>query len=141
MKVILWISMLIIFMSGSSVNLPNSNDCIIEIGENSRCGDKGGRFHIIKITKDSTTRISGTRDGKFNDTIAYLTNKDDWQKLITILNIHDFTKIKSKELGNLAADGYIKFFYVKTSDSIYCKSGLNFNKKIMDAESIQELLK
>lgn len=121
-------------------NLKQTNK-IIEIGESSSCGDKGGRFHSTIIRQDFTTKISGGRiNVKATDTLISKTDKNDWKKLISILNVKDFTKLKDGINGNMEADGCEEEFYIKTNDSIYFKKGLNFFKNINNSESLNDLL-
>jgi len=115
----------------------NSNE-IIEISNWSRCGDKGGRFHLLKIKQDSTIMISGTRSS--SDTLKNKTELAKWKKMTELLNVEDFLKFDSGQIGNLQSDGCISGMSIKTKDSVYNKAGVIFNKPIEDSKTINDLI-
>ncbi|NLP59433.1 hypothetical protein [Lutibacter sp. B1] len=115
----------------------NSNETI-EISSWSRCGDKGGRFHLLKIKQDSTIMISGTRSS--SDTLKNKTELAKWKKMTELLNVEDFLKFDSGQIGNLQSDGCISGMSIKTKDSVYNKAGVIFNKPIEDSKTINDLI-
>ena len=112
---------------------------VVEIYSWNKCGDKGGRFRSLKIRKDSTIMISGTRN--LTDTIKNKTDYLKWKKMTELLNVEDFTKFKSGQIGNLQSEGCISGISIKTKDSIYSKSGIIFNKLIEESETIDDFIR
>jgi len=119
----------------------NSNE-IIEISSWNRCGDKGGGFYSLKITKDSIIRISGNRIS-VTDTLKKKTELTNWRKIIKLLENNDFSSFKSekfdpRQLGALVSDGCISGASIKTNDSIFPINKLVLNQMIDESEILTE---
>lgn len=121
---------------------------IIEIEDYSHQeGKYGGVQYHSKIRKDSTLHISSRFFGGeyVIDTVKVATGKAYWEKLITILNINNFSKLPLFSIGKngLSNESMRHRMNLKTKDTLYNRIGVSLRfirKDFSEVKTMQELI-